>query len=259
MAKTAPIEAKTAPSDDASTSLVSVHDVAACGYQIGFGSLCGYASGLAMRKFGSIVAYTLGTGFIILQSLQYKGYLSVNWRKVERDYVQLLDVDGDGAVTSKDFNLMSERLKDVLMFDLPAGIGFGSGWIMGLGGPASIAGGVGTAGVLYGVGSRVLLPRVAATTGATTGGPALLVGVQDWWRKTKTTLGVASPEEQFQQTIAEFDYHQLKNLKSQFEKEHRRAASMLPFDVQMLEMKQKVVEQQLLKVPPPPKPWWKLW
>lgn len=49
----------------------------ACGYQIGFGSLCGYASGLAMRKFGSIVAYTLGTGFIILQSLRTADSLAV--------------------------------------------------------------------------------------------------------------------------------------------------------------------------------------
>jgi len=237
----------------------SSRDAVACGYQVGVGSLCGYVSGMAMRKFGALAAYTLGTGFIILQSLQYSGHLTVNWRKVERDYVSLLDIDRDGEVTTKDLGLWGDKLKDILIFDLPAGVGFSGGWIMGVGGPTTLAGGVGAAGALYGVSTRVLLPRIAATTGVTTGGPAALVAAQNWWDQTRARLVGEAPEEQFKRTIVDYDYAQLKKLDSQFQREHQRAGKLLAFDLQMLEMKQRVVHQRLLEVPPPAKSWWHFW
>ena len=67
---------------DEPAPLLSAEDLQACGYQLGFGTVCGYASGFAMKKFGAFVAFTVGSGFIALQSLQYMGYLNVNWRKV---------------------------------------------------------------------------------------------------------------------------------------------------------------------------------
>jgi len=40
----------------------------------------------------------IGGAFIFLQSLAYSGYIQVDWGKVEREYRQVLDLDGDGKV-----------------------------------------------------------------------------------------------------------------------------------------------------------------
>ena len=179
--------------------------------------------------------------------------------QVERDYTKMMDLDGDGVITANDVNLWHHKVQDILKFDLPAGLGFTSGWILGIGGPGKLAAGTGVAGAVYGMGARVLLPRVAATTAATTGGPAVVVTASEWWEKAKTTLGVPlAPEEQFRKTLMDYDYGQLKKLQQQLQRQEK-AKEMLTFDAEMLAMKQRVVEQRLEVVPPPPAPWWKLW
>ena len=40
---------------------------------------------------------------------------------MERDYLNKLDRDGDGEVTTDDFKLMWRDMTDVLAFNLPAG------------------------------------------------------------------------------------------------------------------------------------------
>lgn len=56
----------------------------------------------------------------------------MDWRKVERDYYGILDMDGDGKITSKDFQLMLDNTTELLKFNLPAGSGFAGGLAYGL-------------------------------------------------------------------------------------------------------------------------------
>mmetsp|Transcript_3587 Transcript_3587/g.9168 ORF Transcript_3587/g.9168 Transcript_3587/m.9168 type:complete len:221 (+) Transcript_3587:124-786(+) len=128
--------------------------------QLSTGALFGYCSGFALQKAGSVAAVMVGAGFTFLQGLAYYGYIDVNWRKVEGDLLSRLDFDGDGEITVKDAHAAFQHLEKVLLFNLPAGAGFTSGLLYGMGGHVRTASKVGLA---YGVGGH-LLRGVAATT-----------------------------------------------------------------------------------------------
>ena len=140
------------------------------------GSTLGYASGYTLKVVGRVAAVGVGSGFIMLQGLSYLGYVDVDWRKVERDYVKQLDRDGDGEISSSDLATVGRELGDILAFNLPAGTGFTGGLLYGLNVTGlTRAGGIAAVG---GLGARVLLPRVALGAGAGAGAttmPAVLV------------------------------------------------------------------------------------
>lgn len=138
--------------------------------QITFGAAMGLSSGYALRQVGRLAGLTLGAGFCLVQGLAYMGYVDVNWRKVERDYVKTIDRDGDGKITAKDFELIFRDVTDVLKFNMPAGSGFTGGLAYGLSGNLRIASALGG---VYGVGGIVM--RGAAATGL----PAVAVAVRD--------------------------------------------------------------------------------
>jgi len=102
------------------------------GTQLGVGTLAGLTSGFALRQGGKIAAVVLGSGFCFVQSLAYMGYIDVNWRKVERDYYGVLDMNDDGKITSEDFKIMLDNTTELLKFNMPAGSGFASGFAYGL-------------------------------------------------------------------------------------------------------------------------------
>eukprot|EP00913_Durusdinium_trenchii_P008058 g7557.t1 len=55
----------------------------------------------------------------------------------ERDYLKLLDKDGDGQVGAGDLAHVWQKTVDCLAFNLPAGMGFTAGLAYGLGASAS--------------------------------------------------------------------------------------------------------------------------
>ncbi|GBG28641.1 FUN14 domain-containing protein 1 [Hondaea fermentalgiana] len=112
--------------DDLVTRLVPA------GTQLGVGTAAGLTSGFALRQGGKVAAVVLGSGFVFVQSLAYLGYIDVNWRKVQRDYYGILDMNGDGKITSEDFRLMLNNTQELLKFNMPAGSGFASGFAYGL-------------------------------------------------------------------------------------------------------------------------------
>ena len=136
-----------------------VEVLAPIGGQLSFGSCLGFCAGFALRFAGKIAAVGVGTTFCVIQGLAYQGYIQVDWRKVERDCVKLLDRDGDGEVTPKDLEIVWRQATDCLKFNLPAGAGFTAGLASGLG--ANLGTSWKTA-LLTGVGGRLLLPRVKA-------------------------------------------------------------------------------------------------
>mmetsp|Transcript_12968 Transcript_12968/g.17357 ORF Transcript_12968/g.17357 Transcript_12968/m.17357 type:complete len:120 (-) Transcript_12968:724-1083(-) len=58
------------------------------------GGTLGYVSGFALNAVGRIAAVGVGLGFMMLQGFSYLGYIDVDWRKIERDYMKKLDRDG---------------------------------------------------------------------------------------------------------------------------------------------------------------------
>ncbi|KAJ8614598.1 hypothetical protein CTAYLR_004944 [Chrysophaeum taylorii] len=139
------------------------------------GSTLGYAAGYTLRAIGKVASLMIGSGFIMLQGLSYLGYVNVDWRKVERDYIKSFDKDADGAIGKDDLKQLWREFTDVLAFNLPAGTGFTGGLLYGLNfNPAMSAGLAASAGL----GARFLLPRVALGGTAATGLPGLFVAAK---------------------------------------------------------------------------------
>lgn len=100
--------------------------------QISSGFVCGFCSGYAMKKIGRSGAVVFGTGFMIMQGLSYTGYIQVNYERLSNDFQSIMDVNGDGKVDKEDAQHAYEKVMDVLTFNMPAGSGFGGGFLAGL-------------------------------------------------------------------------------------------------------------------------------
>ena len=70
-----------------------LQNAGAFGAHLGFGSIAGYAAGKAMRAGTNIGLVLAGAGFITAQMLQQRGYIQVDWNKVENEVRAVLDVD----------------------------------------------------------------------------------------------------------------------------------------------------------------------
>mmetsp|Transcript_13160 Transcript_13160/g.30761 ORF Transcript_13160/g.30761 Transcript_13160/m.30761 type:complete len:231 (-) Transcript_13160:227-919(-) len=143
------------------------------GGQLTMGSTLGFCSGVALRFAGKFAAVCVGASFCLLQGMAYQGYIDVNWRKLERDYLKLLDADNDGEVTSSDLGVFAHKALDVLTFNLPASSGFTAGLLYGFGVSSGTSA---KAALLTGLGGRLMLARAAAGAASV---PAVGVGMHD--------------------------------------------------------------------------------
>jgi len=158
--------------DDA--NWISMDMLAPLGGQLTLGSTLGVCAGVALRFAGKAAGICVGASFCLLQGLAYNGYVDVNWRKMERDYLKLLDADNDGKVTASDLGVFANKALDVLAFNLPASTGFVAGLMYGIGLSSSTSA---KAALITGLGGRLMLGRVAV---GAAGAPALGVGVHDY-------------------------------------------------------------------------------
>eukprot|EP00927_Polykrikos_kofoidii_P032573 TRINITY_DN27703_c0_g1_i2.p1 TRINITY_DN27703_c0_g1~~TRINITY_DN27703_c0_g1_i2.p1 ORF type:complete len:244 (+),score=36.78 TRINITY_DN27703_c0_g1_i2:61-732(+) len=147
------------------------------GGQLTLGSTLGWCAGMALRTFGRVAAVGVGGTFCIVQALAYKGFIEVDWRKVEKQYLRLMDKDQDGAIGVHDVTHVWNRAQDVLAFNLPAGAGFTAGLVYGLGGTAGVSW---KAALLTGVGGRLLVARGAVGGLGAFGSPAAVVSLQEY-------------------------------------------------------------------------------
>lgn len=100
--------------------------------QCTFGSVAGFCSGFMLKRVGKAAALTVGAGFMVVQALSYSGYVHIEWDRVHKDVVKVLDVDGDGKLTEKDVHSAWEKLLEVAQFNLPSTSGFVAGLVLGL-------------------------------------------------------------------------------------------------------------------------------
>jgi uncharacterized membrane protein (Fun14 family) len=67
-----------------------------------------------------------------LQALSYSGYVQVDHVKIQEHFRTALDLNDDGSVDGKDRAIATEKLMEVLQYNLPAGSGFTMGFVGGL-------------------------------------------------------------------------------------------------------------------------------
>lgn len=100
--------------------------------QLSYGFVSGFCSGFALKKVGKVVGVVLGVGFMGLQTLSYSGYVDVDHDKLKKDVEGLMDLNKDGKVNSGDIGQAKDDILEILEFGLPAGCGFGTGFLFGL-------------------------------------------------------------------------------------------------------------------------------
>lgn len=100
--------------------------------QVSYGFVSGYCSGFALKKVGRAVAGVLGLGFLVLQTLSYQGYVTVDHNRLKKEVEGYLDFNKDGKIDQADGEIATKKVMEVLQFNLPAGSGFGVGFIGGL-------------------------------------------------------------------------------------------------------------------------------
>lgn len=97
--------------------------------KLGFGSVVGYCSGLAMKKIGKAVATVIGMGFLVVQGAVYAGYINVDWNKVQSDVVKSVDTNADGKLDTEDLKTYWKKVKDILVKGIPDAGGFSLGFL----------------------------------------------------------------------------------------------------------------------------------
>jgi len=109
--------------------------VKALGGAATLGSVLGYCSGAAARTAaqGVTVAVGCATGFVLL--LNKFGYVTINYTKLERDVLNVLDLNKDGKVDASDYSFVSQKLVKVVSDNgLGSGAGFAAGFYAGFAG-----------------------------------------------------------------------------------------------------------------------------
>lgn len=99
---------------------------------MGFSGAMGFTCGYALKKVGEKAAYSIGVMFITIQTLQYLGYITIDYGKVQDDVEKSLDVNNDGKLDVNDFLIIWRELKAVLTASLPSASGFVTGMAMGM-------------------------------------------------------------------------------------------------------------------------------
>ena len=113
------------------------------GTQVGFGAVAGYCAGVALRVAGTAGLALAGAGFVALQGLQYKGYVAVDWQKVERELRDTVR-DISGASSEAASRRAMDQMADAIKFGLPGAGGFSLGVAYGVGGVLGRAAAMGT-------------------------------------------------------------------------------------------------------------------
>lgn len=100
--------------------------------KLSFSSLMGYCSAVTTKTVGKGVAFCVGLGFVFIQTLVFKGFINVDWKKVEEKVVEAVDADKDGKITEQDVRIYWKKVKKILTNNVPDATGFGLGFLYGL-------------------------------------------------------------------------------------------------------------------------------
>eukprot|EP01041_Mallomonas_annulata_P011071 gene11071-23136_t len=100
--------------------------------KLGLSGAVGICAGYASKRIGKEFAFVVGCGFLVLQYLNDKGYISIKYDKAKQDIIQAVDTDGDGQFTAKDILFYWKKIKHIMINQLPASSGFLTGFAIGI-------------------------------------------------------------------------------------------------------------------------------
>ena len=95
--------------------------------RFGFGGMCGFCAGYAIKQASKVAALLFGLTFVGLQGLQYAGYIEIKWQKIKKDSIRLVDSDGSGVVGVKDIKHYMRNFLAILRFHGPSATGLSAG------------------------------------------------------------------------------------------------------------------------------------
>ncbi|KAI8331045.1 FUN14 family-domain-containing protein [Chlamydoabsidia padenii] len=114
---------KTTDLKDAQASQTLIHKG-----ELSFGVVLGFCTGFLVKKVGKFFAAMVGVAFLFMQYLSSKGYVTVNWNRMEHQYNRQLGIgkDGKGATSA-----LHSKWDDFVGF-LTSNIQFKSTFLLGL-------------------------------------------------------------------------------------------------------------------------------
>jgi len=92
----------------------------------------GYCGGLTAKKVSKAMAIVIGAVFFGLQGLAYKGFIDIDWKKVQQEAVGKIDTNNDGEIDAEDLKTYWAKLKKILTTNMPDASGFSLGFFYGL-------------------------------------------------------------------------------------------------------------------------------
>jgi len=99
------------------------------------GGIAGYCSGKAALAATQAVSVAVGAAVAFVALLNKFGYVTVNYTKVEKDLVKLLDLNKDGKVDADDYQFVSAKFVKMMKDNgLGSGAGFAAGFAAGFSG-----------------------------------------------------------------------------------------------------------------------------
>jgi len=128
-----PTQLPVAPNDESAITDKIVDLVTGpIGQNFGLGALTGACAGYTTKRVSKEAAYYVGGAFIFLQLLAYKGYISINYKKVAGDVEAKLDRNGDGKFDASDAKALLSDFLQIVRQGVPSGAGFLTGFYYGL-------------------------------------------------------------------------------------------------------------------------------
>lgn len=97
------------------------------------GGVLGVATGFFLKKTLRLAMFFCGACFVGLQSLAYLGYLTIDWRWVDRKFSRMVYGAADKAeqVSFTEFKRKAVKMFDILTFNFPFSAAFFSGFTIG--------------------------------------------------------------------------------------------------------------------------------
>jgi uncharacterized membrane protein (Fun14 family) len=99
--------------------------------ELTFGVFLGVCTGFFAKKISKLIVLCIGLGFVFLQYLSSKGYVNVDWRRMEKGYQSQLDTDHDGKVTMHDLSVKRDSFIDMLTSNVQFKSSFVVGFLVG--------------------------------------------------------------------------------------------------------------------------------
>ena len=100
--------------------------------KISSGFVVGFTSGYFLKRIASVIIFAVGGTIVIVQSLAYFNYITINTCKLKKDVFKCLDINHDGKTDANDIELVKVRIMDILGQNLHIGGGLTSGLLLGV-------------------------------------------------------------------------------------------------------------------------------